>query len=861
MQIAARALRLVKGARPTPSGEEGRSPGRPLRRDGGGGDGDGDGGPDGGGDSAALLPLAASLLVVGLMLALVVWRHAPPPASGAGAPAAEFSAARAHAVLARLLGGGAPHPTGSAANAAMRGRVLAELERLGLETFVDSRLVCRSRRCATVHNVLARIPGSAPGLPSVLLATHYDSVAAGPGASDDATGVAASLEAARALLAGPRLQRDVLLLVDDGEEQALLGAQAFVDHTLGRHPWARDVGAVVNLEARGTTGPSLLFELSRGNARLVAAAARSLRRPATSSIYYAIYQRLPNDTDLTVFKEAELPGVNFGFVGAPLRYHTPRDDLRHADRRTMQHHGDNALATVRALAADEASWQAEGDAVFFDVMTLFVLRWPAGWTPAVAILALALVAVGARRLLRGEAPAEGIAARRGGAWRAPAWGALAVALLLALAGGLAWGLVALLRELDALPYHWIAEARPLEGAFWGVALLAAGLAAGLLGGRLTAAGAWSATWTAWALLALLLAFVEPSMSYPFVVGALVAGALAAGLGGPPRRTPWLALAPLAVAAALLFPFAWSLYTGMGNPALLGVAFLVALVLTGLLPALATAGGDGRWAVAVAALSLTVVSGALVLLRPPFTHGSPQPMALVELHSTSEPPSSDELRSAGEAQAREAAPWQRQWLMPVSYGPLPAAWLDWSFAPRPQRPYPWQPDTLAWVAEAPGPSPAAPELAVAAVERSGDGLIVRARLRSPRGAPWIGLLAQGARWESARVEGAPALSRDELRAPESGWIGIEHVTLPAGGAPVELRFRGGEPVELWLWDGGPGVSPAGAALLAARPDWGVPIHRGDRTLVARRLVVGASAVAPAPAQAPPAAAAPAPAPTR
>ena len=857
MQIAARALRLVKGARPAAAGEEGRATRRPSRRGGGGDGDDGDHGAAGDGEGeAAPLPLVASLLVVGLVLALVVWRYAPPPARGAEAPADEFSAARAHAVLARLLGGGAPHPTGSAANAAVRGRLLAELRRLGLEPVVDSRLACRARRCATVHNVLARIPGSAPGLPAVLLATHYDSVAAGPGASDDASGVAASLEAARAVLAGPKLVRDVLLLVDDGEEQALLGAQAFVDHTLRRHlgmgdeTWARDVGAVVNLEARGTTGPSLLFELSRGNARLVAAAARSLRRPATSSIYYAIYQRLPNDTDLTVFKEAELPGVNFGFVGAPLRYHTPRDDLRHADRRTLQHHGDNALAMVRALAGDEGSWQAEGDAVFFDVLTVVVLRWPAGWAPAVAILALALVAMGARRLLRGEAAAEMNMGWGRGTWRGPVWGALAVALLLALAAGLARGLVALLRELEALPYHWIAEAGPLEGAFWGVALLAAGLAAGLLGRRLTAAGAWSATWTAWALIGLVLSFVEPSMSYPFVGGALVAGALAAGLGGPQRRTPWLALAPLAVAAVLLFPFAWFLYTGMGTPALLGVAFLVALVLTGLLPALATAGRDARWAVAVAALSLIVVSGSLVLLRPPFTSGSPQPMALVELHL------SDETRTRG------TAPLQRQWLMPASYGSLPAAWLDWSFSPRPQRPYPWQPDTLAWVAEAPGPSPAAPELAVVAVERTGDGLLVRARLRSPRGAPWAGVLAPGARWASARVEGVQALSRDELRRDdESGWIGVEHVTLPAGGAPVELRFRGAEPVELWLWDGGPGVSPAGAALLAARPDWGVPIHRGDRTLVARRLVLGPAASDPAPAQAPPAAAAAAPTPTR
>jgi hypothetical protein len=85
------------------------------------------------------------------------------------------------------------------------------------------------------------------------------------------------------------------------------------------------------------------------------------RAPATNSIYYTLYQRLPNDTDLTVFKRAGLAGVNFAFVGAPLRYHTPRDDLAHLDSGSLQHHGDHALAMVRALASEGGSWQSSGD--------------------------------------------------------------------------------------------------------------------------------------------------------------------------------------------------------------------------------------------------------------------------------------------------------------------------------------------------------------------------------------------------------------------------------------------------------------------------------------------------------------------
>ena len=50
---------------------------------------------------------------------------------------------------------------------------------------------------------MARVRGRDAGKPAVLLACHYDSVAAGPGAADDGAGVATTLEVARALTSGP----------------------------------------------------------------------------------------------------------------------------------------------------------------------------------------------------------------------------------------------------------------------------------------------------------------------------------------------------------------------------------------------------------------------------------------------------------------------------------------------------------------------------------------------------------------------------------------------------------------------------------------------------------------------------------
>ena len=142
--------------------------------------------------------------------------------------------------------------------------------------------------------MLARLDGAQQG-PAVLLAAHYDSVPAGPGESDDGIGVAAVLEAARALKSLPAPLHTVIFLIDDGEEAGLLGARAFVDF----HPWASEVKAAVNVDARGTSGPSLMFETGSANDWAVRLYARSIARPATSSIAYTIYKQLPNDTDFS----------------------------------------------------------------------------------------------------------------------------------------------------------------------------------------------------------------------------------------------------------------------------------------------------------------------------------------------------------------------------------------------------------------------------------------------------------------------------------------------------------------------------------------------------------------------------------
>ncbi|MEL6431848.1 MAG: M20/M25/M40 family metallo-hydrolase, partial [Planctomycetota bacterium] len=262
---------------------------------------------------------------------------------------------------------------GSAAHAAARARLVSACERLGLETEVQSTTVtvARARTVATVHNVVARRDGladrGAEDRHAICVMAHYDSVAAGPGIGDDLAGVAAILEAARALEARGGLQRDLILLFTDAEEQGLLGAQAFAE----QHPFADEVGVVVNVEGRGANGPSRMFETGPGNGWSVEALGDVARAPSATSVSAEIYRRMPNGTDFTVWIERGVPGLNYAFIGDIHAYHTPLDGLSRLSAGSLQHHVDNVVDAVTALDRTPfpEAGAATSDAVFLDLPT------------------------------------------------------------------------------------------------------------------------------------------------------------------------------------------------------------------------------------------------------------------------------------------------------------------------------------------------------------------------------------------------------------------------------------------------------------------------------------------------------------
>ena len=572
--------------------------------------------------------LAAGILQTVALFLIVVAMARPPRVVPASGPPEAFSAERAMGTLERLLNAAAagavtsgtaadglhpPHPAGSPANAALRDLLLVELDALGLETEVQRRMVCNPEGvCAEVENVLGRLAGPVPaGTPGVLLVAHYDSVAAGPGAGDDLSGVACILEVLRAFLTDPGLAAfarpdapPLMVLFSDAEELGLLGARAFAEH----HPWMQDVAVVVNLEARGTSGGSLLFETGPDNAWLLELYARAAPRPSATSYSVELYRAMPNDTDFTPFREAGVAGVNFAFIEDVHDYHTRNDSLERLDPRSLQHHGENVLPLVRALAQADLTATPEGDLVYSDLFSRTVLSWPARWCLPILLVLLGLLVVGvvrARRLC--DVPSVTASALR----------ALSAVLFVALVGE-AVGSVLSIGDGPVGALH------PLPP--WGAYAAVVTLALVWLGGRARSPGsAVLGLATLWAALAAAFTFLAPGASHLFT----------------------LPLAPLLVVLALRPRLASPGRSGARGVLLIVTCALTTLIWSPLLHGVAHAFGlraGGALAVGMAAH------------RPVARPASPGPVGLRRVESyRSRRPSSSPHRSRRDSCCRASTP--------------------------------------------------------------------------------------------------------------------------------------------------------------------------------------------------------------
>ncbi len=520
--------------------------------------------------SVRLRSVAISLAGLLAIELLVCWQYrGPQPIPEEHEAASDsliFSAERAVSIHEELFPP-KPHPAGSIENQLVRDRLVELLRNMGWQVEVQTAVV-ESDAKVVIHNVLAKHQATEKlEVRPLVLASHYDSCRTGPGAGDAGGCVAALLEAATTLAegaakSGPRLKRPLYLLFTDGEELGLLGARHFVK----RHPLSARKPIVLNFDARGTSGPVMMYETHAGNRAAIEAWSNELARPRiTGSLFTAVYRTMPNSTDFTVFQQAGWQGFNFAIGDGAHRYHQPEDTLSNLDRRSLQHFGEHALNLARRIASTDAELpQTAGDAAFFDVLGMFVIHYPLSWCLPLSIAACVLLCVINRRTLLTK---DGHRARM-------LFAATILAVLI-VGVGIGWFSSRLMQDVGLLPRKFVWYGHALSVALWLVSASSSlGVAYWILR-RCSAEAVWSALWLWGSLAGISVAVVAPEFSPLFLWPALLAAGLSMTRWSVAARSILVTIG----SAVLLVPVLHLLAIALGPAAggLLCPAFALALM--------------------------------------------------------------------------------------------------------------------------------------------------------------------------------------------------------------------------------------------------------------------------------------------
>jgi hypothetical protein len=752
------------------------------------------------GSAGALLRVA---FVAGVAAGLWFFaRHAdvPPKPLAADAPATEFSSVRAESVLARILGPEIPHPASSAENAAVRARILHEYASLGIKAATYRALGCNLNKnygvmtCGTVTDVIADVrPGAGK---AVVMLAHYDSVPAGPGAADDESGDATIFETIRALKArGGASLHPVLAVNTDGEEFGLLGAASFLDNSA----LAARVGAVVNVEARGNHGPSLLFQTSPGDGPLIDLYAHSVPRYATGSLFEVIYKLLPNDTDLTLFIRKGFLSYNFAFSENVAHYHTALDRRENLDPGTLQMQGDNLLGMTSALMNTDFSSLKGADAIYVTIFNHWLPRMPASWALPFAILAFALLIA---CLWVERAPSIG--ARR---WLA----AFSILPVLVVASALVgWGLHEIATLISGQPDPSYAYPVQLR-----LALAAGVFAVTLIVSRFADARASAlAVWLSFAALAVLTAILVPGLSPYYLFPALVAsvillvqvflarawtGALAQAalfLAAIPALIIWI---PLVVTAEpVMGLYLHPLFT---VPAAFAMTSLVPLFAAGPLPRAAARPVIGAF------FGIAIAFASLAGLCPAFSASHPQRLDINYVEDST----------------KHRAFWAASTSAPLPPSLRAAA----KFSNEPETPY-----AFARVAAYTAPAGAfrfdPPTAAVNATAMSDGTRKIRLALRGAGANQMVLIVPKSAQLRAVEIDD------HHFDAPKE-WAALPQALIlcatdDCAGKTITLELGTSQPVDITIAEQRYGIPADGAKLQAARPKTAVVSQNGDTTVL-------------------------------
>jgi hypothetical protein len=207
-------------------------------------------------------------------------------------------------------------------------RILADKTDVMLEFDIVNRIYPEGK---TSYNTIGEIPGTDRADEVIMLGGHLDSWHAATGATDNAIGCSIMMEAARILhTLGLKPRRTIRVALWSGEEQGLLGSQAYVKEHFGSFenpkPAYQKFGGYFNIDSgtgrvrgAGVFGPPE-----------AAAILRKILEPfKDDGVAGAIASRSRNlgGSDNTSFSQAGLPGIGMGQDPIEYNSHTWHTNL------------------------------------------------------------------------------------------------------------------------------------------------------------------------------------------------------------------------------------------------------------------------------------------------------------------------------------------------------------------------------------------------------------------------------------------------------------------------------------------------------------------------------------------------------
>ena len=749
--------------------------------------------------------LEAAAVGFGLILvsAIALWGTRPPRASDASAPANSFSAVRAITHLAQIAK--EPRPLGSDEAVRVREYLVEQLRGLGAEVQVEQGIGTassgRTLHAGLVNNIVGTFAGASNSR-AVMLVAHYDSVPEGTGAADDGAGLIVILEAIRALRAGAPIKNDLIVLLTDGEEaRGLLGAQAFAN----RHRDLADrIGLMVNLEARGSSGPALMFETSDDNGGLIREFVKGTPYPMATSLMAAIYKRLPNDTDFTPLKAAGLTGLNFAFLETYEAYHTRLDAIENLDPRSIQHLGTNVLGLLRHVGNLALPLPKQPDLVYFNWFGSRILVYPSWLAWLTTLLATVLFAFGCIR----SASRLGLTLGR----TAAGFGAFFLQLFVMIGGSFATFAVAKVIAGEFLDGDTLSNQLLFAGVM-GIGLALMMISQRILGNKLGLANLAAGELFAVSLVTLVICWLLIGGSYVLqwpLLFAMTGFHLALRFAEPARTVcRFLFLIP---ALLILVPLAYMFFVALTftYSALAAAAFLFTLLLAMAPPLFDHVAGRLKLSILfVLVLSVSLIGTGIRLSVRSAAH-----------------PRRDTLVYSFNADENKA-----KW---ISYDPAPDAWtgrvLGSAGGKRSEPSF-----TAGWM----GPV------------LSSDATM--ASLTAPTVAVTQNTVLNGEQTISLRISSTRAARSLIVRLPSdlkllaAGWNGnvqpvhvnaqsipwtFRFYNAPSDGVILELRFSPHNPIRVWVADSSPGL-PA-VDPFSPRPNETTPGYGSDVTLVVKAV---------------------------